>query len=134
MASANKTEKLGLNLWTQDDVPKREDFLSDNEKIDEAVGKLQENELKYVTQGYTGDGKGVLMLTFERNPKCVFITCQTHADCEYVGEENRIYGGTFIADKYPRGVSISGKKVIIKQIEHYHLNDEGLEYCIAVIC
>ncbi len=134
MASTNKTENLGLNLWTQDDIPKREDFVSDNEKIDDAVEKLRESELKFVTLEYTGNGKSMATFSLEKEPKCLFIACQDHADCELADGEIMIYGGAFIAEKPPKAVVIRGTKVIIKQAEGYCLNGEGLEYSLAAIC
>ncbi len=133
MASTNKTEKLGLNLWTQDDIPKREDFVSDNEKIDRAVSELCESELKFVTVEYTGNGKGMINFDFEKEPKCVFIMCQEHADCEIADGKILVYGGTFIAENSSKTVVVRGKRVIIKQLGNYHLNDEGNEYALAVI-
>lgn len=134
MASTNKTENLGLNLWTQDDIPKREDFVSDNEKIDRAVEALRESELKFVTIEYTGNGKSIATFSFEKEPKCLFITCQDHADCEIEDGKIMIYGGVFIAEKPPKAVVIRGAKVLIKQAEGYCLNGEGLEYCLSAIC
>lgn len=42
MSSSNKTSYLGLNQWTGDDKPKREDFNSDNEKVDLAYKLLSQ--------------------------------------------------------------------------------------------
>ena len=42
MSSTNKTENLALNLWVPDDPPLREDFNSDNAKIDAAIGALMD--------------------------------------------------------------------------------------------
>lgn len=38
MSSTNKTEELGLNQWIGSDIPKMDDFNSDNAKIDKTVG------------------------------------------------------------------------------------------------
>ena len=40
MSSTNKTTNLGLNQWTGNDSPKREDFNNDNQIIDEKIGTL----------------------------------------------------------------------------------------------
>lgn len=47
MSSSNKTENLGLNLWSGTDSPKMEDFNADNRKIDLAAPMIG---------SYTGDG------------------------------------------------------------------------------
>lgn len=39
MSSTNKTEELGLNQWIGSDIPKMDDFNSDNAKIDKTVGE-----------------------------------------------------------------------------------------------
>lgn len=50
MSSTNKTGNLGLNSWIGSDVPKREDFNSDNAKIDTAVGGHMHDTVQHVTQ------------------------------------------------------------------------------------
>lgn len=42
MPSANKTPKLGLNQWLGNEYVKRQDFVEDNKKIDDAFGELDE--------------------------------------------------------------------------------------------
>lgn len=41
MPSSNKTSNLNLNSWIGSDKPKRDDFVSDNQKIDSAYGSVQ---------------------------------------------------------------------------------------------
>ena len=41
MPSANKTENLQLNQWTGNEYIKRDDFVQDNKKIDDAYGNLK---------------------------------------------------------------------------------------------
>lgn len=50
MASSNKTDRLGLNLWDELDKPKREDFCKDNEIIEEALSGHLENMGIHVTK------------------------------------------------------------------------------------
>lgn len=47
MPSKNKTTNLGLNQWQGNEYVKRQDFVDDNELIDEAFGKLSE-EIKNI--------------------------------------------------------------------------------------
>lgn len=42
MPSANKTPKLGLNQWLGNEYVKRQDFVEDNKKIDDAFSELDE--------------------------------------------------------------------------------------------
>ncbi|MDR2908709.1 MAG: hypothetical protein LBU86_02340 [Oscillospiraceae bacterium] len=43
MASSEKTPGLSLNRWLGGDIPQREDFVRDNQIIDEAITGLQKN-------------------------------------------------------------------------------------------
>lgn len=47
MPSKNKTTNLGLNQWQGNEYVKRQDFVNDNELIDEAFGKISE-EIKNI--------------------------------------------------------------------------------------
>ncbi len=53
MPSLNKTPDLGLNQWQGNEYPKREDFASDNEKIDSAIGDMTIDD-SLVPTGNTG--------------------------------------------------------------------------------
>lgn len=50
MASTNKTENLGLNLWLPTDKPKREDFVKDNQAIESRISQLSNPNL-YINGG-----------------------------------------------------------------------------------
>lgn len=41
MPSAKKTINIGLNQWISTENPKRQDFVDDNFKIDEAIGTIK---------------------------------------------------------------------------------------------
>lgn len=62
IASSNKTGNLSLNQWGQSDSPEREDFNSDNIKVDEAFKGLQDGTIARVDYQdsvltfYYGDG------------------------------------------------------------------------------
>ena len=69
MASANKSEKLGLSLWEETDKPERADFVSDNEIIEQLLGAHLSDSTQHLTasqknflnrpvwvQQYIGDG------------------------------------------------------------------------------
>ena len=50
MSSSAKTEKMGLNQWQGTDVPKRNDFNTDNQKIEDFVTTHTENTVLHTTQ------------------------------------------------------------------------------------
>lgn len=50
MSSTNKTTNLKLNDWVGTDVPQREDFNADNQRIDKAIGDHTGNTAVHITQ------------------------------------------------------------------------------------
>ena len=50
MSSTNKTTNLQLNDWVGTDVPQREDFNADNQRIDKAIGDHTGNTTVHITQ------------------------------------------------------------------------------------
>ena len=50
MSSSAKTEKMGLNQWQGTDIPKRNDFNTDNQKIEDFVTTHTENTVLHTTQ------------------------------------------------------------------------------------
>ena len=50
MSSTNKTTNLKLNDWVGTDVPQREDFNADNQRIDKAIGDHTGNTTVHITQ------------------------------------------------------------------------------------
>lgn len=49
MSSTNKTKKLGLNSWIGSDKPKRIDFNTDNEIIEQAITEHTEDDVVHIT-------------------------------------------------------------------------------------
>lgn len=49
MASTNKTEHLSLNQWVLTDKPRMDDFNSDNQKLDQAVGEHTADTTLHIT-------------------------------------------------------------------------------------
>lgn len=43
MPSTNKTPNIGLNQWLGNEYVKRQDFVDDNNVIDEEIGKIKES-------------------------------------------------------------------------------------------
>ncbi len=133
MASTNKTENIGLNLWTADDIPKRADFVSDNEKIDAALMNIKESGMKFSLQSYTGNGKKSKIIMCDTEPKFLFVACKTHNETEFDGENVQVYGGTVLPGDLCQGGVLSGKRITLKSEGIYHFNDDGVEYSIGII-
>ena len=51
MSSTNKTEYLNLNAWIGADLPKMEDFNSDNEILDDAFQTHDTDTVRHITDG-----------------------------------------------------------------------------------
>lgn len=49
MASTNKTSMLKLNAWVGTDIPKREDLVTDNALIDQAVGTHHADKVQHLS-------------------------------------------------------------------------------------
>ena len=66
MSSTNKTTNLKLNDWVGTDVPQREDFNADNQRIDKAIGDHTGNTTVHITQVAGPVGAAVLLLQLFR--------------------------------------------------------------------
>lgn len=104
MASSSKTEKLGLNQWSGDDKPKREDFNSDNRLLEALVGTHvfentihvtaeEKNKIStYCTVGhYIGDGEADYTHPLGFTPKAVFVFPANRPFSVYNTTENKLY-------------------------------------------
>ncbi|MBQ8000822.1 MAG: hypothetical protein IJ298_06320 [Ruminococcus sp.] len=90
MPSANKTERLGLNLWEGTDRPQRNDFNSDNAIIEQVLGDHMEDtdihltsdektrvKRPMVTVSYLGDGEAERVVTLPAVVTSVIIFCDS---------------------------------------------------------
>ncbi len=90
MPSANKTERLGLNLWQGSDRPQRNDFNSDNAIIEQVVGDHTENDNIHLTEAektrvkkpmvtvsYLGDGSAQRTVTLPAVVTTVIVFCDS---------------------------------------------------------
>lgn len=79
---ASKQTAHGLNLWTADDHPLREDFVSDNQTIEDLFGKhiadttlhkTPTDQTPLVYGNYTGNGSSLQTITLGFNPQAVLV-------------------------------------------------------------
>lgn len=86
MPSSNKTSNLNLNSWIATDKPKREDFVNDNNIIDNIVGSHILNTVMHLSSEdrenfsnpfyidlLSGDGNASCTFTLDIEPKLVFV-------------------------------------------------------------
>lgn len=97
MASSEKTEKLGLSLWSAADKPERLDFVQDNQKLEQIVGGHIGNLAAHLTTGekeflnrpysittYVGSGSSTRTfrsLPGNKVPYMILGLCQEHPPC-----------------------------------------------------
>lgn len=154
MASTYKTEFLDLNKWIGSDKPKREDFVSDNQKIDDAFNKHinlsdihvsdmekdkwnKASEKQYIIGTYTGDGYPTqnidvgfeidFVVVYAKNKMPYIMTAINQSMSGYMAIGSR-YGSSY-------GVSIKDKafSVILTSNQSVDgilskLNEKDLEY------
>ena len=81
MPASQQTEH-GLNLWTAEDHPLREDFVSDNQKIDDLISqhmadttlhKTAADPTPMVYGSYTGNGESIQQIPLEFHPQMVLV-------------------------------------------------------------
>ena len=128
MASSSKTEKLGLNQWSGDDKPKREDFNSDNQILETLVGTHVFKDTVHVTPEekdkistycktgtYWGDGAADYIHPIEFTPKAVFVFPVGKPFSVYNTTENKLYNyaAAAIGNFHTTGLSIVNNGFVV---------------------
>lgn len=149
MASSKKTANLGLNNWTETDCPKRSDFVSDNQIIDNLVGNHIKDSSLHLTSSekdrvsvpfdintYYGTGEASTELQFNYSPKFV-IVCKKNSPLQTSKSSNIVINAAIASTVgVSGGIKISNKTVTVKQSATaengimYNLNDSNSEYMI----
>ncbi len=152
MASSSFTTHLGLCNWDASDRPKRADFVSDNNILDNAVGghianttmhltaAEKEKALEpYVTVIYAGSGTDDRVVATGFAPKLVMVYKKNAAPVMYengamtVNSACAAYGHGGSA-----GVSLSSSGFVVRQQStasdgmRFSLNESGCQYVAAV--
>ncbi len=132
MPTNNKTANLGLNSWLGTDKPLREDFVSDNEKIDKAISdhlndadahmtpeRLELLNSAFVVGTYIGDGNSLRVLSLDFQPRLAIVLYKGMPLVEYNMESNyTITNATILTlegDGGSVGGSLSSKTIRITQ-------------------
>lgn len=142
MSSTNKTAKLGLNKWLGTDVPKREDFVKDNELIDNAVGTHLADNIRHVTSNdktkwnqpyyitvFNGDGNATRTVQTDCpfNPTwgIIFANALPPSAIDIANEGNYNYFSIFTKSGNIAGASIvDGNKIKVVQSSNPVLGHE----------
>lgn len=154
MSSTNKTKNLKLNSWLGADIPKREDFNSDNNILDNIIythnsntnlhtsssEKAVWNEPYYITT-YTGNGSSSRTVSigssFTPTWGIVFRTSSPPSVIDIQNEANYNYFALFSNLGSESGVTLSGKNLSVMQSstavignEYRNFNENGKTYVI----
>ena len=150
MASSSFTPNLGLCNWTENDRPKRADFISDNGIIDAALGgHLSDTDLHmsaaekakaltpFVCVDYSGSGDASRTIATDFRPSFAAVFKKSSAPVVYsdgvtvVNSGYACYGHGGTA-----GVSIGSSGVAVQQESsssngrRISLNEEGCQYLL----
>ena len=120
MPSSSKSVH-GLNLWTENDHPLREDFVQDNQTIDDLLTKhMADTTLhKTATDGaavvigsYVGNGNSNQKIVLDFRP-CLVLVFAT--DTDLVGKDSSgnlvLYFGMAVQGYSPNGFTVLSNKV-----------------------
>ena len=150
MASSSFTTNLGLCNWTENDRPKRADFVSDNGIIDSVLGGHVNNTAVHLTPAekskalspfetyiYTGNGEASRTIVTDFRPSFALVYKRTEAPIAYssgvtvVNSGCAVYGSGGTA-----GVSIGSDGVVVQEEavasngRRISLNEEDSQYTI----
>ena len=155
MASTNKTENLGLNLWDGTDRPQRVDFNSDNMLIDEALGSHIDNTSLHLTEtekarvkrpvqnlSYMGSGESTATVTLPLVPSMVLVFCEGKPHSVYDSTKSctKVYCGMAVYGAgATSGVTLEGGTLKVSQDSQAAsgamncFNESGLQYKVIII-
>lgn len=150
MATSNYTTNLHLSAWTENDRPKRADFVSDNQIIDTQLGGHLANMTMHLTAdekakigeaficaSYVGTGEASRTITLAFRPKMVFVFKRGVPFTVYSGSVNNVNAACcFYGNGSSVGISITTSGVIVGQSQSAEngikvcLNESGAQYSI----
>lgn len=151
MASTEKTSTLGLNLWAETDKPERADFVSDNQKLEEAIGPHLTSNFLHLTAeekeraktpfqifAYVGNGQASRTYNLSFEPRLVFLCALNRADGLMENGLQSVYHAAKFGNYSTLGLSGSGTRLILTQQTEAQaagtgyricLNESGVNYC-----
>lgn len=156
MSSTNKTPNLQLNDWVGTDVPQREDFNTDNRRIDGACGDHFGNQTVHITQGereiwnmpfyyysYFGNGQAGRTIQvpcpFEPRFVIAFADKMPPTMCKFSSSANYHYTAFAGQTRSSIGLKLSGTSITVTQSvsavtgqEYACLNQNGISYVVLL--
>ncbi len=157
MPTSNKTTKLNLNSWLSTDKPKREDFVSDNNIIDNILGSHIANEIMHLSTSdreslanpfyfdiLVGTGASSYTHTLDITPKFVLVYLKNKPLIKYDSNNSCTVCNCGIAVSGcggTEGITLNENCLKLNQSQNYpaeggtyiNLNTNGGQYiCIAL--
>lgn len=154
MSSTNKTTNLKLNDWVGTDVPQREDFNADNQRIDKAIGDHTGNTTVHITQAerdlwglpfyyynYFGNGKATrkveIPIPFRPRFAIVFADGMAPSVCKFSSSANYHYVAFASQTRGTIGMTLDDQTLTVNQSvspvtgqEYACLNQNGTTYAV----
>ena len=150
MASSNFTPRLGLCSWTENDRPKRADFVSDNGIIDSVLGGHVNNAALHMSTAekdkalapfesflYAGTGDGTRTIATDFRPSFALVYKKNEPPIGVSGGNIVVNSGyAAYGQGGSAGVSISSSGVVVQQEaaatngRRISLNEEGCQYTL----
>lgn len=153
MSSSNKSEFLGLNIWSGSDIPKMTDFNYDNSTVDTAMKNhcndtdihiSDEERAKwnspYYMNVYFGDSSASRTIEtncpFEPSFGIIFANVTAPSTSNYSSKIHTHFSAFVSKRACTLGATLSGTKLTVKQStaaligsEYSGLNGTGYTYC-----
>lgn len=144
MPSTNKTTNLSLNQWVESDRPMRNDFNSDNAKLDLAIGThvnngdihvtAEEKEFlkdSHIVYMYTGNGESSKTVTLTEKFRyiCVFALGKPLSD---TGKAYSAVGYAGLGSSLGLSISASATGFTVSQNDTACLNESGVQYKVVM--
>lgn len=152
MASSNFTARLGLSNWSGDDSPKRADFVSDNNIIDEKLGTHLSNTSIHMTSAektkalnpsetlvYAGTGEESRTISGATSQPKFAVVYKKHVPMAELKDGVLTVNfafGSYSGGSTP-GLSVTSTGIIVKKETAdgvtVDLNEEGAQYAAVIV-
>lgn len=153
MSSSNKSEYLGLNIWSGADIPKMADFNFDNSTIDTAMknhnsdtdlhitAEERENwNQPYYMNVYFGDSSASRTIDtkcpFEPSFGIIFANVTAPSTANFTSKMHTHFSAFVSKRACTLGANLNGTQLVVKQdttastgSEYVSLNASGYTYC-----
>lgn len=154
MAASEKTAVLGLSRWKGTDKPRREDFVSDNDALEEKVGghmrdaalhlnteRAARLDTPFEVRTYTGNGAAQRAVMFSFAPRMAAAFALGKATSVAESGYTKQYAALATAEHAGGGLKLNSIQVLPQQDQSapgaggtmFALNESGVEYLLIAL-